>query len=543
MARTWHENDAAVAIHVDSAVSAAEMVTMQQTLQDCPNVRWVKRHRCEWGTFGLVAATQAGAGILLDDFPTLTHVLLVSGACLPLRPIAELREYLRQNPGVEFIESVNALDVGWTVGGLNEERFTLRFPFSFRRQRRAFDHYVDLQRRLGFQRRIPEGVVGHLGSQWWCLTRATLDGILNDPRRAEFDRYFHRVWIPDESYFQTLVRRQSNRIANRSLTLSKFDSQGKPYIFYDDHAQMLDQSQCFIARKIWPRATGLYAQFPSSGDPTTTEIREPDSSQVDRVIERNVQRHTLGRPGLYMQSRYPAKDRENGKTAAPYSVLYGVSDVFPDIATQLSAMLATDVHGHLFARDRVQFSDGRTIGPGSICDSAGLRDLDPNGFLTSLIRMAPRRQAFMFSPRDSQDLTWFMATDRNARILAVTGAWIVPVYLSGMPFDDMRRISAYLQWTELQFLNVLDSVWVRARVQIWDLAQATLRPDAVLNRIVAEMGGSPGNTPFPGVNLPDLTGLPAFLDRLSSAGLRLRRMGDFAHPELATADPVVRGTA
>ena len=97
--------------------------------------------------------------------------------CLPLRPVAELRAFLGRYPDADFIESVNVSDVGWTVGGLNEERFTLHFPFSFRKNRKLFDRYVQLQRRLGVKRRLPQGVAPHIGSQWWCLTARTLRAV------------------------------------------------------------------------------------------------------------------------------------------------------------------------------------------------------------------------------------------------------------------------------------------------------------------------------------------------------------------------------
>src|SRR5690606_19607968 len=143
---------------------------------------------------------------MLRDFPQVRHVYLASGSCLPLRPVEELRTYLDERPRTDFIESVTTADVGWTVGGLNYERFTLRFPFSWRKHRWLFDGYVRLQRLLGVRRSMPSGVVPHLGSQWWCLTRQTLSAILDGPEREEYDRYFRKVWIPDESYFQTLVR-------------------------------------------------------------------------------------------------------------------------------------------------------------------------------------------------------------------------------------------------------------------------------------------------------------------------------------------------
>ena len=96
------------------------------------------------------------------------------GPVCRLRPVDELVNYLADRPRVDFIESATTADVSWTIGGLDQERFTLRFPFSWRKHRKLFDAYVKLQRALGIRRRIPEGLVPHMGSQWWCLTRQTL---------------------------------------------------------------------------------------------------------------------------------------------------------------------------------------------------------------------------------------------------------------------------------------------------------------------------------------------------------------------------------
>lgn len=257
VARHWAIRNCPVVIHVDRRVAVAKYDALVKSLADLENIRFSGRHACEWGTWGIVAATQEASMIMLQDFPTVRHVYLASGSCLPLRPVEELIAYLSERPRTNFIESVTTEDVGWTIGGLDLERFTLRFPFSWRKQRRLFDGYVRLQRRLGFRRQIPKGIMPHLGSQWWCLTRQTLSAILENPDRAEIDSYFSRVWIPDESYFQTMVRQVSDSVESRSLTLSKFDFQGKPHIFYDDHLQLLRRSDCFVARKIWPHADRL----------------------------------------------------------------------------------------------------------------------------------------------------------------------------------------------------------------------------------------------------------------------------------------------
>ena len=56
----------------------------------------------------------------------LGHVYLASGSCVPLRPVAELDAFLAARPRTDFIESARVTQVPWTVGGLSEERFTLR---------------------------------------------------------------------------------------------------------------------------------------------------------------------------------------------------------------------------------------------------------------------------------------------------------------------------------------------------------------------------------------------------------------------------------
>lgn len=524
MAREWAA-EAAVVIHADARMPNVDLAQMRDALGDLPRLRFSRRHACEWGTFSLVRATQDAATLLLEEFPDVTHVVVVSGSCLPLRPVADLCAFLACHPRRDFIESVTAEDVGWTVGGLNEERFTLRFPFAYRRRRKLFDRYVNLQRRVGFQRRIPQGLVPHLGSQWWCLTRGTLSAILTDPRRAEFDRYFKRVWIPDESYFQTLARRHSMQIESRSLTLSKFDDQGKPYIFYDDHLGILRDSRSFIARKIWPRASGLYEYFPH-GDAGAPSDAEPAPQHLDRIIGAAVARRRLGRPGLYMQSRFPLKDRENGKTSAPYAVLQGFAEIFPDFETWLAERIDADVHGHLFAVHGAEFAGRKPIGPGALSGSAALRDLDPRSYIANLIRISPRMQVWQSSPRDKQDMNWFMATDPNARIFVITGGWAVPLLHSGMPFDDIRRIAAVLQRVELAQIEILHSVWLKARTHIWDLGDFCARPSGVLRTVLEELGGDPDRA----AGMPPmrkLTNMGRFLQRLRNAGLRPQRIGDF----------------
>lgn len=545
--RHWVAGGCPVVVHIDSKVDAETHERFVRSLADLDTVHFSQRYRCEWGGWGLVAASQAASMLLLTRFPDVRHVFLASGACLPLRPVAELRSYLDARPDNDFIESATTADVPWTVGGLDRERFTLRFPFSWKRRRWLFDRYVQLQKLIRFKRKIPDGIRPHMGSQWWCLTRKTLQAILDDPRRPEFDRYFRLVWIPDESYYQTLARLHAQKIESRSLTLSKFDFQGKPHIFYDDHRELLQRSGCFVARKIWPHAAGLYKAFPIQTASAQAD-REPSTATIDRIFASAVDRRLNGRQGLLMQSRFPNPDKEKSLAATPYSVFQGFADVFPDFETWLARRTGAEVHGRLFATDRVHFADDAAIYRGGLADNARLRDYNGRMFLTNLLwNGRESHHCFQFGPTDTQDVRWMMAKDTQAGIWVVTGAWAVPLFLSGRSAAEVRSEAARLQRIENKFLTILRSAHARARIQIMTLADFVDAPMDVLQGIVDDIAGHRGSAVTEVPKMAELDGLAAFLQDLKNQGMHPFLTGEFTtqahsgHSERKQPKPYVVG--
>ncbi len=527
VARHWSAAGCPVVIHVDKAVPKRTYERFATALSDVESLKFCPRYRCEWGTWGIVAASQAASELLLADFPDVRHVYLASGSCLPLRPVEELIEYLSDRPNTDFIESATTSDVPWTVGGLDEERFTMRFPVSWKRNRFLFDKLVHIQRTLRLKRKMPNGLVPHMGSQWWCLSRRTLSAVLQDPARPTYDKFFKQVWIPDESYFQTLVRQYATMIESRSLTLSKFDFQGKPHIFYDDHLQLLRRSDCFVARKIWPHADRLYEAFLTdrSGAMSRTE---PNPGKIDRIFAKAVERRIRGRSGLYMQSRFPNEDWENGVTAAPYSMFQGFSELFEDFPIWLAKSTGARVHGHLFSPDRVEFADGQTSLNGALSDSASLRDYDVQAFLANLIwNTRGERQCFQFGPQDNQKINLGIARDTNAQVSVITGAWAVPLFRSNLDFAEIRRIAAVLQKIESEHMNVLRSPHCKARVRIWSMAEFIEAPMEPLQGILDEIGRTKLRRLAEAPKMVDLSGFGQFLQNLKNQGMHPYLMGDF----------------
>lgn len=539
VARHWNKYGCPVVIHVDATVKPKQYKKFVKALSDLEDVKFCKRHKCEWGAWGLVAASQSASEMMLDEFPGVRHVYLTSGSCLPLRPVQELKDYLAARPRTDFIESATTADVPWTVGGLDAERFTLHFPFSWKRNRYLFDKWVDIQRFLRIKRRIPHGIVPHMGSQWWCLTRQTLSAILEDPERAAFDKYFKRVWIPDESYFQTLARLYSTKIESRSLTLSKFDFQGKPHIFYDDHLQLLRRSDCFVSRKIWPQANKLYNGFLRDPD-GAIKMSEPNPAKIDRIFAKAVERRTKGRTGLYMQSRYPNEGWENGMTFGRYSVFHGFAELFEDFETWLARATGTQVHGHVFAPERAEFSGRQRVINGALSSAPMLRDYNSIAFLSNLIwNTRGERQCFQVGPRDEGAPVWFMAKDPNAQVSVISGAWAVPLFKSNLNFMDIRAEAARLQKLESEQLEALRSPYAKARVRIWTMAEFIEAPMEPLQTIIDEIGLDRARRLSEAPRMTDLSGFGQFLQNLKNQGMHPYLMGDFPveQPEAGQKKP------
>ena len=527
VARHWAAAGCPVVIHIDKSVPRRIHDAFVSALGDLKAVKFSDRYRCEWGTWGIVLASQAASELMLASFPQVRHVYLASGSCLPLRPVEELIDYLDQRPRTDFIESATTSDVPWTVGGLDEERFTMRFPFSWKKNRFLFDRAVAVQRRLGLARKMPNSIIPHMGSQWWCLSRQTLSAILQDPERPTYDKFFKHVWIPDESYFQTLARQYSTRIESRSLTLSKFDFQGKPHIFYDDHLQLLRRSDCFVARKIWPFADRLYEAFLTDAAGAMKKT-EPNPGKIDRIFAKAVERRTRGRSGLYMQSRFPNEDWENGVTAAPYSMFQGFAELFENFEPWLAKATGARVHGHLFAKDAVHYAEGQSAINGALGDSATLRDYNNKGFLTNLIwNTRGERQCFQFGPGDNQDINWRVAKDPNAQVSVITGAWAVPLFRSNLDFAEIRSTAALLQKIEAEHMDVLRSPYTKARVRIWSMAEFIEAPMEPLQGILDEIGRTKLRRLSEAPRMADLSGFGQFLQNLKNQGMHPYLMGDF----------------
>ena len=249
-----------MAVHFDARAPAEAFARIRQALADNPNVTFARRQiKCGWGGWSLVQATLYAVEAAVAAFPRATHFYMVSGDCLAIKSASYAHRFL-DDADLDYIESFDFFDSDWIKTGLKEERLIYRHLFNERTHKRLFYASLDAQRRLGLQRRIPADLQVMIGSQWWCLRRQTIESILQFTRtRRDVMRFFHRTWIPDETFFQTLVRHliPQSQIRARSLTFLMFTEYGMPVTFHNDHYDLLLAQDFLFARKISPEARAL----------------------------------------------------------------------------------------------------------------------------------------------------------------------------------------------------------------------------------------------------------------------------------------------
>ena len=174
-----------------------------------------------------------------------------------------MRNFL-DNSDVDYIESFDFFESDWIKTGMKEDRLHYRHFFNERTQKWLFYTSLNLQRRFGLSREVPNDIQVQIGSQWWCLRRRTVESIMEFiKRRRDVVNFFKITWIPDETFFQTLVRHliPDNQIRTRTLTFLVFSDYGMPAAFYNDHYDFLIEQDYLFARKISSGAHELKARL------------------------------------------------------------------------------------------------------------------------------------------------------------------------------------------------------------------------------------------------------------------------------------------
>ena len=342
-----------ISIHFDARADKADYARIRTALKNNSNVAFVKKRvKCGWGEWSLVEATLRAVKAAVDKFPKASHFYMLSGDCMATKSAKYVHSFLDQHDK-DFIESFDFFDSDWIKTGMKEDRLIFRHFLNERKHKTLFYASVEAQRKLGLKRKIPGDIQMMIGSQWWCLRRRTVEWVLDFVKqRRDVLRFFKSTWIPDETFFQTIVRHvvPQKEIETRTLTFLMFSDYGMPVNFYNDQYDILLAQDYLFARKISPDALDLKRRLGDlyASDKTDFEITDEGRTLYKFLVSR-------GRIGRRFAPRFWERESTIGRerelmimvckkwhvakrlleTATQVSGIHGVAYLFDEEGTEL----------------------------------------------------------------------------------------------------------------------------------------------------------------------------------------------------------------
>ncbi len=226
-----------------------------------PRIRLVaKRVAGRWGSFGLVEAPLNALAQVEAEGVEPDYVMLLSGACLPCRPVASLERYLAENAAREFIESE---DESWVADGWRGERWRYRIWFDHKTQRppewlssriqQSARRPTPLPRRARRRASARSGgrSPGRSARRSSPTSAAIRSGSTSSAPSGSPTRWCSRPMCTPWC--------RPRRSPASALTHFQFTNRGKPVVFHDDHADYVRSLDRFFVRKVSPEATALRA--------------------------------------------------------------------------------------------------------------------------------------------------------------------------------------------------------------------------------------------------------------------------------------------
>jgi hypothetical protein len=198
--------DSVKLVHMDRKFGAAP------DLSAVPNtVVLSDRIAVYWADFSIVEATLSLLRAALH-FGQVERIVLLSGSCYPIASDDDILDFFAARPAANFIKAFSIEDASALyhdkigrihVGEESIARLAGTHP--------AFNHALSrgltllLSWRKRDWRRGLAPLKPYFGSQWWAITRACGEYILEREEECRALQFFEHCFAPDEMYFHTIV--------------------------------------------------------------------------------------------------------------------------------------------------------------------------------------------------------------------------------------------------------------------------------------------------------------------------------------------------
>lgn len=420
----WDPHANAV-IHYDLNSPRAQFERLRSRVAGSSRIHLVKdRQKCGWGNFSLVDSVVRALRVIRREKIDCDRVMLVSGACMPIRPLGEFSQFLDSHSQMEFIE---AYDSSWMIGGLRKERYQYWHFFNHQTHPRLFNGHFQLQRMFWPKRRFPRALEPRFGSQWWCLSWKLCEKILNYIQKHPLVYFFFSTtWIPDEMFFQTMAFKftHTDNISRRTLTFFHFNDWGKPIVLMDDHAEMIRKLPFFFARKVSSSAKKLRAELietaraSAPAEPLKIDFNERYRFPYKEMIA-DLPKASPLTPALFQHRSLGLWPDVLENCPQSFTVLYGPPQLTRRAADALRRVRGLTVLGRILHPDKVDFGPDVTNFRGLHADDNLIRDFDPPTYFGRVLSRVEDMAVFELAPGDSPQGEMALMLSRNAVVLPV----------------------------------------------------------------------------------------------------------------------------
>jgi hypothetical protein len=217
-----------------------------------------------WGEFSGIEAIVLLIRQALESCLQCKYLVLLSGSEYPLRTGKYISRFLKSNNGAEFISLVRVPASGKPISRIT----TIRFPSN--KPTRRFASRV--LARVGlcqrdYRKHLP-GLEPYAGSTWWALSRDACQYILDFTKgNPQVERYFRNTFVPEESFFHTILGNSSFRPRiRRNLVYEDWGARGAhPSLISEAHVRRFREQENVWLDDMYGSGEALFARKFSDG--------------------------------------------------------------------------------------------------------------------------------------------------------------------------------------------------------------------------------------------------------------------------------------
>lgn len=195
--RAIYSPDNIYLIHIDRKADESVYETAAALCRGCSNIHMFSSGTMTWAAWSLVQAEIDGIRKLMQLDADWTHYINLSGQDFPLVSQSQIHRVLQDRTGGNFVRL--------------SDYTTLSVPIE-KRKILFNQYYVEdvgqlksLGKRDSFESYFADDILPYTGSQWKILSRDFCNYAVHFSLALDMQDYFRYTFIPDESYFPTLL--------------------------------------------------------------------------------------------------------------------------------------------------------------------------------------------------------------------------------------------------------------------------------------------------------------------------------------------------